>query len=98
MVEGDAFQLSKLSGIASLGAVADADALDVDVAGQLLGNLREDLRECCRGLDVEPELALFANESQYHDAILSHSGLCGCRGSQDSNVGARRFVVLGRRS
>jgi hypothetical protein len=62
LLEAYAFEFSKLPRVASLRAIANTDALDVDIAGQLLGNLGQNRGKGILGLYRQPELAVFANE------------------------------------
>jgi hypothetical protein len=69
LLERDTLQFRYLPRVSSVRAVADSNTLEVDTLGQLLRNLRQNIWERGRGLDVEAELALFANKSEYHVAL-----------------------------
>lgn len=53
--------------------VADGDAGEVDGGRQLLCDLRQDVGKRGIGIDREPELALFTDESENHGACTALS-------------------------
>jgi hypothetical protein len=74
LFERHAFERADFACIASMGLVADRYGREVDAFGKLLGDLGDNVGEGSRGLDREPKLALFANESKNHGAYTLSDG------------------------
>ena len=69
LLEGDTLERCQLPRISSLRLVAHSNTRKVDILGQLLRHLRQDVCEGGRGLDSEAELAFFAHKPEYHAAL-----------------------------
>lgn len=91
MLEAYALKASKLPRVASLRLVANTDALDVDILGQLLGNLGQNRRKGVLGLYRQPELAVFANKLVRISKISPALGIKTYPQYHDRN--AMNFVV-----
>lgn len=54
--------------------IADTYRSNVDVTGELLSDLRDDIDEGSLGFDVEAKLAVSTDESEYHGAdVFGHA-------------------------
>lgn len=71
MLEAHTFKIYEFPRIATLRTVADTEALEIGIFRELLGDLWENICESILGLYRQSELALFANEPEYHGGTLS---------------------------
>jgi hypothetical protein len=85
LLEAHTLEVCHFPRIASLRAVANTNALEVDIIGKLFGDLGKNVWESVLRLYRQPELALFANEPQYHGGTLTvlRVGLIQARGIGD---------------